>query len=139
MAVITTLIPANCTITLIQRPVRSGVGGDSTLDTLLESAVPAIREPFNAFAISGNLLLRDDDRVSVSANNTFWIDLMAPGASAFRQVNAGDLITWVSTRQADGGPASDPIREEVGRTHIYEAVGFQREHIEIFTVGQGAS
>lgn len=129
----------NCTISLIERPVRTGIGGDIASETLVEATLLAIRLPFNAFSTAGDLLIRDADSVLVNADNSFFIDL-DDEVGNLRLLKAGDLVTWAAN--ATGGPtsgASDNSQDEILRVNIWDAPSatFDRAHIELVTRGSG--
>ena len=123
----------NCTITSLARPSTSGVGGKVVTTTLIQTSIPAHRQPFNAFATAGDFLSRDTDAVRSIADNSFFMDLL-DAQELIRLVKPGDLLVWVSTRSS--GPVSSPLQDEVVRANIWEAPGFNREHVEIFVRGQ---
>ncbi len=125
----------NCKITLIERPVPSGPGGDTTTTTVFERHVEAIRQPFNVFATAGDRLVGDLDSRLVDAENTFWMDLKKVN-DVIRHVRAGDVMTWESVNVDSGGPIG--TQEEILRVNIWESPNLMREHVEIFTRGQGA-
>jgi len=122
----------NCKITLIERVARAGPGGDVSATTVVEKSICAIREPFNAFASAADTINRTLDTAGKQADTTFWIDI--EDAEFFRDVRAGDLVTWESTRKSVGGPIG--VQHEILRLLYWEAPGLTREHIEMFTVGQ---
>lgn len=126
----------NAVITKVERPQSSGPGGDVVLETILEKQIESIRQPFNAFATAGDQTVRDVDSVLVNADNTFFIDLDDKSGD-IRLVKAGDLVTWESTRVLEGGPSG--VQNEVLRVNIWEAPSLDRQHVEMFTRGDGAA
>jgi len=72
----------------------------------------------------------------VNAENSFFFD-MEDGREEIRLIRAGDLVTWESTREITGGPVGS--RDEILRVNIWEAPDFNREHVELYVRGQGAS
>lgn len=126
----------NAKITKIERPQDSGPGGDTVLETILERQIEAHRQPFNAFATAGDQIYREIDSVINNADNSFFFDL-EDGRGDIRRIRAGDLITWESTRVLESGPSG--TQDEILRVNIWEAPDFNREHVELFTRGQGAA
>lgn len=126
----------NAKITKIERPQDSGPGGDTITRTIIDRQIDTIRQPFNAFATAGDMILRDLDTAIVNADNSFFFDL-EDGKDDIRLIRAGDLITWASTRETTGGPSG--TRHEILRVNIWEAPDFTREHVELYTRGQGAA
>jgi hypothetical protein len=125
----------NAKITKIERPQDSGPGGDTVTETVIERQIDAIRQPFNAFATAGDRIERTTDTVIANADNTFFFDLDDLHGEIIR-IEPGDLVTWESLRQAEGGPYSNTV-DEVLRANIWEAPTLDREHVELFTRGQG--
>ena len=123
----------NSTITALERPSTSGVGGKVVLNTLLQSSIPANRQPFNAFGTAGDFMVRDNDSALARADNTFWIDLV-DAADLVILAKPGDLLTWVSSRAS--GPVSAATKDEIVRVNIWDNPGFTREHVEIVVRGR---
>lgn len=125
----------NVTITAIERPSLSGIGGKVVLETLLVANIVANRQPFNAFATAGDFMVRDENSALARADNTFWIDLK-DAAGLVTLVKAGDLVSWASINAS--GPTSHVTKDEVVRLNIWEQPGFLREHVEIVVRGNAA-
>ncbi len=126
----------NAKILRVERLQESGAGGDSVAETVLERQIDAHRQPFNAFATAGDRIARTLDSVIVDAENTFFFDLDDPHGE-IRLIEAGDLVTWESARVDEGGPSG--TRDEILRVNIWEAPELERQHVELFTRGQGRS
>lgn len=126
----------NCKILKFERLQESGPGGDSVAVTILEKQIDAHRQPFNAFATAGDRVARTADSVIINAENSFFFDL-DDSHGEIRRLRAGDLITWESLRVNEDGPTG--TQEEILRVNIWEAPGLNRQHVELFTRGQGAA